>query len=90
MIQFDNRCNVHRSDPLTRVAFYRDNEYQDLVAFYRGPVGNNMFDTIMVDSGTKIMWSHLRQDKIYFRFTSGPGETFWGYKFTVIPVNLRY
>eukprot|EP01119_Soliformovum_irregulare_P023983 TRINITY_DN8500_c0_g1_i1.p1 TRINITY_DN8500_c0_g1~~TRINITY_DN8500_c0_g1_i1.p1 ORF type:complete len:1141 (-),score=425.00 TRINITY_DN8500_c0_g1_i1:16-3438(-) len=74
IIKFDPRCNVHNSDPLTRCAFYADEEYNEIIASYRG----GQFAPLTVDS-----------DRVYFRFTSGAGETFWGYKFSVTPVNLR-
>jgi len=65
---------------LTRVAFYRDEQYQDPVAIYRGRArsGNNQFQPIIVPG-----------DTVYFRFTSGPIATFWGYKFTVTPLEWR-
>lgn len=37
------------------------------------------------------MWQPfiVDSDTVYFRFSSGAGETFWGYKFTITPVTLR-
>ncbi len=76
LIRFDANCNVHRNDPLTRCSFYRDEEYQDLIVTYRGAFGSTQ--SLIIDS-----------DKVFFRFTSGAGETFWGYKFTIVPLSLR-
>jgi hypothetical protein len=79
IIRFDPNCNVHRSDPLTRCSFYRDEEYQDNIATFRGAMNNNQFQTLIINS-----------DKVFFRFTSGAGETYWGYKFTITPLTLRF
>jgi len=77
IIRFDPRCRTH-TDILTRVAFYRDQEYQDPIAIYRGRLTANQFQPIVVES-----------DTVYLRFTTGPTQTHWGYKFSVSPLEWR-
>lgn len=49
------------------------------MASYRGQAGQQgQFQALVVPS-----------DTVYYRFTSGAGSTFWGYRFTVAPIDLR-
>eukprot|EP01087_Luapelamoeba_hula_P010094 TRINITY_DN2658_c0_g1_i4.p1 TRINITY_DN2658_c0_g1~~TRINITY_DN2658_c0_g1_i4.p1 ORF type:complete len:3811 (+),score=698.07 TRINITY_DN2658_c0_g1_i4:295-11727(+) len=82
IIRFDPRCQTG-TDMLTRVAFYRDDQYQDPIAVNRGRVqaggsGGSQFQTLIVPG-----------DTVYFRFTSGPTNTYWGFKFSVSPLEWR-
>ncbi len=77
IIRFDPQCHIN-NDMLSRVAFYRDDQYQDPIAIYRGKVGGNQFAPIIVNG-----------DTVYFRFTSGPTMSFWGFKFTITPLEWR-
>lgn len=56
----------------------RDDQYQDPIAVYRGKMGGNQFQPLIVNG-----------DTVYFRFTTGPVATFWGFKFTVTPLEWR-
>jgi hypothetical protein len=56
VIRFDSHCNVHRSDLMTRLSFYRDPNYQDLLATFKG----NQFNTTLING-----------DRVYIKFTSG-------------------
>jgi hypothetical protein len=56
----------------------RDDQYQDPIAIYRGKMGGNQFQPLIVNG-----------DTVYFRFTTGPVATFWGFKFTVAPLEWR-
>jgi hypothetical protein len=76
MIRFDPQSSIHTHDPLTRCAFYRDEGYNQLIASYR-QFGRNTQPIVLEGS------------EVYFRFTSGPGETFWGYKFVIYPLQMR-
>src|SRR5690606_36298132 len=56
----------------------RDDQYQDPIAVYRGKMGGSQFQPLIVNG-----------DTVYFRFTTGPVATFWGFKFTVTPLEWR-
>ena len=60
---------------MTSVSFYRDEQHQDVIQRYQG---NNPFAPAVVNS-----------DRFWYRFTSGGGSTFWGIRFSVIPLVLR-
>ena len=75
LIRFDDRSSVNHSEMMTSVSFYRDEQHQDVIQRYQG---NNPFAPAVVNS-----------DRFWYRFTSGGGSTFWGIRFSVIPLVLR-
>eukprot|EP01083_Nonionella_stella_P059475 155578_1 len=76
IVSFDSRCAMS-SDMLTRLSFFRDEQFQDHVATYRGP-GPGTYASFVVPS-----------NRFYYRFTSSGDTSFWGYKFKVKPLDLR-
>ena len=77
MITFDSQCALN-SDMLTRLAFYRDDQYQDIIISCGNRPRMNRFETCVIPG-----------DTIYYKFTSGSNADQWGYKFKVSPVELR-
>lgn len=73
MICFHPRCHLG-TDTLTRISFYLTDEYTRALTAFNG----RSFSDFVINS-----------DTIYFRFTSGIGKTYWGYRFKVIPLELR-
>ena len=76
LVSFDSRCHLS-NDLLTRLSFYRDPEYQDLVSHNNGR-GAQRYPSFVVPG-----------DRLWFKFASGTNNNLWGYKFKVKPLELR-
>jgi hypothetical protein len=76
LVSFDSRCQI-ANDMMTQLSFYRDDQYQDMIATCAGR-RSNRYDSFIV-----------KGDQFWFKFTSGTNNENWGYKFKVDPVGLR-
>jgi len=76
LVTFDSRCHLG-NDILTRLSFYRDPDYQDLISQNNGR-GAARYPSFVVPG-----------DRLWFRFTSGNNNQLWGYKFKVKPLEFR-
>jgi len=79
LIRFDPRCAIG-TDLMTRLSFYRDRHYQDLIATVQGSGAgpDHVFPPLIVDS-----------DRFYYRFTSGANSRLWGFRIRVEPIDQR-
>jgi hypothetical protein len=75
LVRFDAKSQTN-DDMMTRLAFYRDDQLTFPIAVYKG--ASHTFQPFVVDG-----------DRFWWRFVSGAGATFWGYKFTVTPLRVR-
>ena len=82
LVTFDPASSIS-DDMLTRLSFYRDSGYQDLIAQCAGRYGS---------SSQALRWQSfvVSGDRVYFKFTSGSNSEHWGYKFRVQPLELRF
>ncbi|GAB5369199.1 hypothetical protein AAMO2058_001385000, partial [Amorphochlora amoebiformis] len=76
LVTFDSRCHLG-NDILTRLCFYRDGDYQDLISQNNGR-GSTRYPSFVVPG-----------DRLWFRFTTGNNNNLWGFKFRVKPVEFR-
>jgi len=76
VVTFDSRCHLG-NDILTRLSFYRDPDYQDLISQHNGR-GAARYPTLVVPG-----------DRLFFKFTSQNNNGLWGYKFKVKPLEYR-
>eukprot|EP00455_Lapot_gusevi_P055091 TRINITY_DN8933_c0_g1_i1.p1 TRINITY_DN8933_c0_g1~~TRINITY_DN8933_c0_g1_i1.p1 ORF type:complete len:1260 (+),score=500.66 TRINITY_DN8933_c0_g1_i1:503-3781(+) len=65
------------NDMFTGLSFYRDQNYQDIIALVNGQEANR-YQSFVVPG-----------NKLWFKFTSSTDNNFWGYKFTVKPIELH-
>lgn len=79
LVRFDPRCQIG-TDMMTRLSFYRDPNYQDLILTVQGsgPPPDHCFPPFIVDA-----------DRLYYKFTAGTNSRLWGFKFKVEPVERR-
>jgi len=79
LIRFDPRCQIG-TDVMTRLSFYRDRHYQDLILSLQGsgPAPDGVFPPLIIDT-----------DRVWYKFVSGTNTRLWGYKFRVEPIDLR-
>jgi len=77
MVSFDPQCDLG-NDLLTRLCFYRDEQYQEVLFNYQRMQGS-------------IPGFVVPGDRFWFKFTSGSNASqhSWGYRFRVRPVELR-
>jgi len=76
LVTFDSRCHLG-NDILTRLSFYRDHDYQDLISQNNGR-GAARYPSFVIPG-----------DRVWFKFTSGNNNGLWGYKFKVKPIEYR-
>jgi len=77
LVTFDPRCHIG-SDIYTRLSFYRDENHEDLIVTCNGQ-GHDKYPSFVVPSN--VFW---------FKFTSGTNNQYWGYKFTVKPMEVFF
>ena len=59
LVTFDSNCQIS-ADMLTRLTFYRDDQYQDAIATFAGRRGHGQWESFIVPG-----------DRFWFKFTSG-------------------
>lgn len=70
-------ASTNSTDMLTRLSFYRDQDYSDQISTFRGR-GLDKWQSFVVDS-----------NKLFFKFSSSADSNYWGFKFTVKPLDWR-
>jgi hypothetical protein len=85
-VVFDSECHIG-SDMLTRLSFYRDSAYQDLIQTCVGKASSSNVDRL---GNTRYQTFIVNSDTIYYKFTSSLNpDGLYGYKFRVIPIEIK-